>query len=269
MSYLKNFYYQIYGSAENPKLVFLHGLMGMGANWRKILKAFENDFEILTYDQRGHGRSFHPPSGYGPNDYAEDLNKIIEELGWKSISLVGHSMGGRAAMAFAIKYPEKLNHLIIEDIPPQSGWDGAERISNLINSVPEPFDNRDLAREFFKTTFLEGAEDPASRKRLADFFYLNMDEDPKTGKMKWRFFKQAIIDSLNESRSISLWEEYGNISVPQLLIRGEFSEDLTKENYDKMLNLNPNVIGKEISSSGHWVHAEQPRAFISALKEFL
>jgi esterase len=269
MSYLKNFNYQLYGSKKSPKLVFLHGLMGMGANWRKILSAFQDNFEVLVYDQRGHGRSFQPESGYGPMDYAEDLNKIISELGWEKITLVGHSMGGRASIAFAMNYAEKLNKLVIEDIPPQSGWDGAEKIINLVESVPVPFNDRQQARNFFKTSFMQGTADAASQKRLADFFYLNMDENKSTGQMGWRFYKKAIVDSLNESRSISLWEGYKHICLPILLVRGEFSEDLTDENYEKMLSENPYTNGVVIKNSGHWVHAEQPKCFISVLKDFL
>ena len=93
MSYLNNFNYQILGQKANPKLVFLHGLMGFGSNWRTMARHFEERYEILLYDQRGHGRSFQPAE-YRLDDYADDLDKITAELGWTSFILVGHSLGG-------------------------------------------------------------------------------------------------------------------------------------------------------------------------------
>src|SRR5436305_14748609 len=110
--FLDNFHYQITGvteasGGEAPKLVFLHGVMGYSANWRRIARAFEHTHHVLVYDQRGHGRSFQPPTGYAPEDYASDLEKILDELGWGAIQLVGHSMGGRAALHFAYESPDR------------------------------------------------------------------------------------------------------------------------------------------------------------------
>ena len=112
MEYLQNFNYKILGNLQSEKyLVFLHGLMGSGINWSSIAKLFAEDYQILIYDQRGHGRSFQPQEGYHPNDYAEDLYKILRELDWDKINLVGHSMGGRNALSFAQLYPDSLQKL--------------------------------------------------------------------------------------------------------------------------------------------------------------
>lgn len=119
MGYLENFNYSITGQGnEAPKLVFLHGVMGFGLNWRTITKVFDPYFRCLVYDQRGHGRSFHPESGYAPEDYANDLEQILEELSWNKISLVGHSMGGRNALEFAHRFSARVEKLVIEDIGP-------------------------------------------------------------------------------------------------------------------------------------------------------
>ena len=89
MDFIDNFNYRITGNPDAPKLVFLHGLMGFSNNWRSIAREFEKQFHILVYDQRGHGRSFRPDTGYGPEDYAEDLKKILDSLAWdKVLSLI-------------------------------------------------------------------------------------------------------------------------------------------------------------------------------------
>ena len=118
--FLSNFNYSVLGNAESPRVVFIHGLMAFSANWRKIASRLQNDFQCLIYDQRGHGRSFKPDSGYSPEVFAEDLNKITNELGWDSFHLVGHSMGGRNAIVFADLYPQKVTTLTIEDMGPEA-----------------------------------------------------------------------------------------------------------------------------------------------------
>ena len=110
---IEQFHHQISGNPSGNKLVFLHGLMGSMTNWRRITPAFENDYQILTYDQRGHGRSFHPQHGYKPTDFAGDLKAILDELGWYNIHLVGHSMGGRNALEFAYLFPRRADKLVI------------------------------------------------------------------------------------------------------------------------------------------------------------
>lgn len=97
MSFLKQFNFDIRGPEDGPKLVFLHGLMGSWTNWRRIFADFETSYRILSFDQRGHGKSLRPDDGYAPEDFAGDLVTILKELGWQTVRLVGHSMEiGRA-----------------------------------------------------------------------------------------------------------------------------------------------------------------------------
>src|SRR5687768_16228450 len=113
MSHLNQFNYQILGENANPKLIFLHGLMGYGANWKSIARHFESRYQILLFDQRGHGRSFQPEKGYKVRDYSQDLQLITQELGWSSFVLVGHSMGGRVAVDYAAEHPDQVACLVI------------------------------------------------------------------------------------------------------------------------------------------------------------
>ncbi|HEX4924826.1 MAG TPA: alpha/beta hydrolase, partial [Bdellovibrionales bacterium] len=142
MGYLEHFHHKISGPDGAPKLVFLHGLLGYWANWRGIMSAFEADYQILAYDQRGHGRSMKPDGGYEPEDYAQDLQTILDELGWQKINLVGHSLGGRNAACFAAKNPGRVSKLVIEDIGPEGSTSGLEYFQNLFGKVPTPFPDK-------------------------------------------------------------------------------------------------------------------------------
>src|SRR5690606_37393571 len=122
-------------------------------NWRKITSALQQEYEILIFDQRGHGRSFHPKDSYQPEDYARDLEQILDELDWKTILLVGHSMGGRNALVFASQFPHRVNALVLVDISPEADERAVERIEFLLNLVPVPFESKEKAKVFFEEEF--------------------------------------------------------------------------------------------------------------------
>lgn len=264
MSVLEKFHHQITGQGER-KLVFLHGVMGFSANWRRIAKAFEAEYQVLVYDQRGHGRSHRPATGYGPEHYASDLKEILDELGWEKIRLVGHSMGGRAALAFASRHPERLTQLVIEDIGPESS--GRSYVTDLIDAVPVPFPSKKDARAWFDTRFPEIFAKNPMRKMLAEYLYANLMEN-ENKEAVWRFHEPGIRESVAEGLASDLWAEWRSITVPTLLVRGEKSKDLPREIFDRMLAENPRVRGVEIPGSGHWIHADQPDLFIETLRGF-
>ena len=269
MSYLDHFHYQILGTQGKPRLVFLHGLMGAGANWRKITHFLKDDYEILIYDQRGHGRSFHPQEAlYRPQDYADDLLQILQALGWEQIHLVGHSMGGRNAMNFAFRFPERVNKLVIEDIGPSKNTDAIAKNEHLLSLVPVPFKNKLEAREFFRGEFQRRHGKGALSDVLAMYFYTNIAENDQ-GEASWRFSLEGVKQSVVEGRQQERWEEWENLRGPVLLVRGENSEELLEPEYEKMLSSNSNVEGVVISQAGHWVHSDQPQKFGEVLRTFL
>ena len=268
MSNLSNFNYTLSGLKEGPKLVFLHGLMGSAANWRRIRPAFEQGYQVLTYDQRGHGRSFQPKTGYAPDDFADDLKNILDELDWaEPIYLVGHSMGGRNALNFTHRFCERVKALVIEDIAPNGNLDNLERMKFLVNVVPVPFENKAAARAFFKGPFQEAIGPGKSADVLAQYFYTNITTNDQ-GQAIWRFYREGIIESVVQGRAQDRWDEIQGLKKPTLVIRGENSDELTVEHFEKMQSLNSNVNGVEIKNAGHWVHSDQPEEFIQVIKGF-
>lgn len=267
MGVLDNFHHQVTGPETGPKLVFLHGVMGFAANWRSIAKAFESEFEVLAFDQRGHGRSFQPPIGYAPENYAADLLEIVDELGWSKIHLVGHSMGGRNALQFAVDHADRVERLVIEDIGPAMNEAGSGFIFRMLDSIPVPFPTKRAAKTFFETTFLEIFKDTAKKEGLAAYLYANIVEDEQERGV-WRFFEPGVRESIEQGRAEERWEEIRALKMPTLLVRGEFSKDLPRDIFDRILTENPSIQGVEIAGAGHWVHSDQPEAFIAALSRF-
>jgi esterase len=268
MSYLQNFKYDIEGPEAGQKLVFLHGVMGSGANWRKITPYFREKYRVLTFDQRGHGWSFKPEKGYTPEDYSDDLLKIIDELGWDKIILVGHSMGGRNALQFAHSHPERLIALVVEDIGPEGNPVAMERTLKMVEGVPAPFLDKAAAKKYFETEFLEKMKNHPQKAILGPYLFTNIEGKPD-GSADWRFNKAGILFSLRSGHFRPRWDQVRDVKVPTLFIRGQKSQDFTAEEMKKVLHLNPSIKGVEIADSGHWVHFDQPAEFIRVLEEFL
>lgn len=276
MSFLSNFHYSILGTNTKERVVFIHGLMAFAANWRKIANRLENDFQCLIYDQRGHGRSFKPDAGnsvsggsnYSPEIFAEDLNKITDELGWDSFHLVGHSMGGRNAMVFANMFPHKVRTLTIEDMGPDSDSTMKGYYENMLNNIPTPFADKVAVKDFFENHFKNvflSKEPPAV---LSTFLQANLEEQ-ENGSYDWRFSKHAVIEITREGHLKDRWLEVSSFKMPVLLIRGEKSHILKQETFDKMLAVNPNITGIELKGAGHWVHFEKFEEFVQAFRAFI
>lgn len=281
-SYLDQFNYQflsgggrrwtldeVQAASAQPGLrrwVFLHGLMGYAVNWRKIVSNLGPNDVALIFDQRGHGTSMQPTSGYAPEDYAEDLHQIVQQIGWSQFILVGHSMGARNALIFAAKHGRYLQKLVLEDLGPEANEKSLPYYQHLMDSIPTPFPSKLRAKEFFMNEF-RNLPVRGDRQTIGLYFYSNIIDKPD-GSADWRFSRQAILDSVRWGRASDHWAEFRSLSVPTLVIRGAQSEELSKEIFERMGRENPRVKLVEIANAGHWVHYDQPELFVEALKSF-
>ena len=268
MPTLSDFNYKIYGPPSGRKWVFLHGLMGFLNNWRTVISHLEKTECCLTFDQRGHGRSIKTEGGYAPENYADDLQIILDELGWDQVILVGHSMGGKNALNFASRFPERLIKLVIEDISPALDTDGWKYYETLLGAVPVPFQSRTEAREFFQGEFKSKVKTRNSIDVISAYLYANMTDLPG-GQVGWRFNPQAIIQSARQARATDHWAEVQKLQTPTLWIRGADSQELSLEDFQKILSMNRVIQGVEVAGAGHWVHSEQALSFVAEIRQFV
>lgn len=268
MSILDNFNYKVTGADHLPKVVFLHGLMGFLNNWGTITRRLSSKYQCLAYDQRGHGKSMKPLTGYHPRDFAEDLSLILKALKWDSINLVGHSMGGRNALFFSYLYPESLLSLTIEDIGPEGDPDSYLYYQKMLDAIPTPFANKTSIDSYFENRFALDFLTKENPKTIIPFLKANLEEKAD-GKYDWRFSKVGIIQSVKEGRGEDAWPLIDKISVPTLYMRGQNSKDLQKSVFNQVLSRNSLLTGVEISDAGHWIHSDQPDVFAKELETFL
>jgi pimeloyl-ACP methyl ester carboxylesterase len=242
--------------------------MGFAMNWRSIARKLLPGSLSLAFDQRGHGKSIKPEHGYAPQDYAQDLRLIIDELGWDRFHLVGHSMGARNALVFADLFAERVRSLTMVDLGPEARPESIQYYEGLLAAIPTPFENKQAAKAWFMNEFVRLKFAGKKPQGLALYLYSNIEEKPG-GLADWRFSKAAMLESVRKGRAEDHWRAWEGLKMPTLIIRGEESSDLTREVYLEMLNRNSSARGLEIARAGHWVHSDQPEQFTQALNQFM
>lgn len=105
-------------SGKGEPLVILHGFLGMGDNWKSLAVKFSKQYQVHLVDQRNHGRSFHAEE-FSYEDLVQDLHNYLVHHNLHKVNILGHSMGGKTAMLFAVEYPELVNKLVVADIAPK------------------------------------------------------------------------------------------------------------------------------------------------------
>ena len=149
----QRFHYTEWGEATAPALVLLHGVTGHARTWDEEAGAFASRYRVLALDQRGHGDSDPPSDGdYTVAAMAGDLTAFADTLGLARVAIVGLSMGGRVAIAFAGQHQSRMDRLVVVDIGPDISAVGRLRIGALMAQAPELFTSLEQAIAFTRAT---------------------------------------------------------------------------------------------------------------------
>lgn len=242
---------------QGPAIVIIHGLFGSADNWRLIAKQLATSYRVISIDCRNHGRSFHHPY----QDYAvmaKDITELLDALALSSVSLIGHSMGGKVAMQFAQDYPHRLDKLIVVDMAPRAYQDEHSAIFKNLMAV-------DLA-----SLHSRQAIDDALAKTIADplvrqFLLLNLQKSESD--FNWRMSLENVY--ANYPNLLKAVLPPSPVPHAGTFIKGETSDYLCAEDWQQFSPLFPNMQLHTIKNAGHWVHADQPTEFIQTVKACL
>ncbi|WP_194776630.1 alpha/beta fold hydrolase [Pararhodonellum marinum] len=243
---------------EGEPLVILHGLFGSADNWFSIARELEKHYTLYLVDQRNHGDSPHTEDW----DYqlmAEDLLHWMEEQNLEEIHLMGHSMGGKTAMNFAIQYPEKVKKLIVVDIAPRYYPVHHEQILEGLKSIQlDALKSRKEADDQLAEHVKEAG--------IRQFLLKNLGRD-KENKFIWKI-NLSVIDAKIENVGEAL-EAGKSFEGPTLFMGGENSDYIKEGDKTDLERFFPNHHLIYIKGAGHWIHAEQPAAVVETVKAFL
>jgi len=255
---------------EGQPLVILHGLYGQGDNWMNIARELADNHSVYMIDQRNHGQSPHAPS-HTYDDLASDLINFCNSEGLSKIELLGHSMGGKTAITFALKYPGLVQKLVIVDISPFSYLDQKhfEQQVSFHKNVIETFKNVSLeqakTRSDVETEFSTFINSVSIRR-----FLLKNLKRTKEGRFYWQLNINALSKNLENIIDAAPPVKLGTKSfVPALFIRGGKSPYISDEEMAAIPDVFTNAKFVTFETAGHWLHAEEPEKFIKVVKEFL
>ena len=237
-----------FGSGE--PLIILHGLFGQSDNWTSIARKLGENFSVYTLDLRNHGQSGHD-NAMNYDVMADDLLETIDHFGIQKMHLIGHSMGGKVAMLFALKYPERIKKMIIADIGPRFYEPHHQKILQGLNQL----DLGSLtSRSDAENELSQLIPDAGTRQFLLKNLYRNNE-----GGFSWRFNLPVITEEIDH---IGEQLPPGICTTSALFFHGGKSEYIIPSNYTDILNYFPNAEFQIMQGAGHWLHAENPIEFI-------
>lgn len=258
-------HYVEWGRPDGPAVILLHGITGHARVWDTLAARLEDRYRVLALDQRGHGDSDAPEDAdYRIATMAEDLEGFAKTLGLGRFDLLGHSMGGRVAIAYAAEHVARLRRLVIVDIGPEINPAGLKRVRDMMANAPERVESEDWAYDYVRR--VNPLYDPAELRHRIRHGLKPLPD----GGFAWKYSK-GLRDMMREGRRdpIDLWPALGRIPRPTLLVRGAESDILSPEVANRMVEALTAGRLVEVPGAAHTVPGDRPEDFARVVRSFL
>ena len=256
----KLLYSRIYGEdTKRLPLIVLHGLFGMSDNWGTFGRIFGEKMPVHTLDLRNHGHSFHSDE-MSLDAMVQDLDNYLNQHGITTANILGHSLGGKVAMQFALEYPWKAAKLVVADIAPKAYPPHHHDILAALSAVDmNKMTNRaDVQQELQKYIHEIG---------VLQFLLKNVYRSGNS-TLDWRFNLDVLKNKYEDFITPDITQS-GIYDGPTLFLAGERSNYILPADRPRIHTLFPNAQIQPISNSGHWVQAENPKEFNERVMAFL
>lgn len=252
--------YDIHGSG--PPLVMLHGFTGSRGTWDPLIEKLSNTFQLIVIDMPGHGGS-EMNELLTITHFCEDLNAFLDHLELPTVHLLGYSMGGRAALSFAVTYPEKIRSLILESASPG------------LKTEEERANRRQADERLAEQIGTEGLESFVNYWQDIPLF----DSQKSLPKTVQKMIRKERLSHTKEGLAASLlrmgtgaqpswWNDLNKLNCPVLLMAGEWDEKFVRIN-ERMHDLFIRSQFEVVPKTGHAIHVEQPGIFGKIVEEFI
>lgn len=254
------FHYLEWGDASQPPMVLLHGLTGHAHIWDHMAPALAKRYHLFALDQRGHGDTSHAET-YTTQEFVDDLEAVRLHWGLDSFVLMGLSMGGHNAMAYAAQHPDRIERLIIIDIPPAFDMRRApdraamEQMARNGHTVFARFEDA--------VAYARAGNPTAPEENLRYRTLCNLRDAP--GGMIFKYDPRVP----STWHPDDLWPVTDKLTMPSLLVRGELTNVLPRTTADRMVAAFPRLELAEVADSGHSVPTDRPEKLTPIVLEWL
>jgi pimeloyl-ACP methyl ester carboxylesterase len=265
------FHYREWGDPRTKHaIVMLHGYAETSETWAECALDLAREFRVIAIDLRGHGQSERAADlDYTRATQVEDLEGLIEHMGLRSVTLVGHSMGGANAICYAAEHPELVTALVLIETAPEVLRSGIESLRRLTATADE-FPTIEDAIQAFRPYFPYATTEQVERRVHAA---LRPNED---GVYVWDFdsiFRDPTSrppePDPGQRRLSDLWDCVDRVQCPTMIVRGSETEMLTPEAIQRLHRRIPGSRVSLIEDAGHAVPTDQPGALALNVREFL
>ena len=243
-----------------PPVVILHGLFGSAQNWGTVAKRLAGAHRVIAADLRNHGASPH----VGAMDYpamAADVAALIEARAGGRAAVIGHSMGGKAAMWLALTRPALVERLVVVDVAPVAYRATLQSYATAMRAVPL---RTEMRRAEADAALAEAVTDPGERAFLLQNLRFDTDGPPA-----WRLNLAAIEPAVPAISGFPDPPTGAQYEGAVLVVSGERSGYVRADHHAAVLRLFPRAAFVVVPGAGHWVHAEAPEPFLRAVEPFL
>ncbi len=256
---MKLFYRVFSESDSTPPVLLLHGILGSLVNWQRIARALASNYQVIVPDLRNHGRSPHAED-VSYRAMAADVVELMDALQIRQAAIVGHSMGGKTAMALALLYPQRVERLAVVDIAPVTYQGRLGLLLDALLELPlETIRDRREADEWLAARVHD--------KAVRDHMLQNLQRTDDG--WRWRSNLRALRDGLDQISSFPESFEHQTYDGQTLFIKGQWSDYIEEPHWQQIVQRFPKAVMVEIAAAGHWVYTQQPAAFLSVLEHFL
>ncbi len=253
---------------EGPPLIILHGLYGSSDNWVTIAKALSESFTVYLPDLRNHGQSPHD-SIHDYDSMRDDLFELVSELKLRKFFLAGHSMGGKCAVSFALKWPDKLLGLLVADISPFRNNNSLRQEYENHKAILEAMISLDLRKISTRREAENIVAEKISSADLRGFILKNLQRKTD-GSYAWKLNVAALNNNIDKIiEAIPFADNDPVKGFPVIFLKGADSDYLPDEDFSAILRVFPAAELIVVPHAGHWIHSDNPEDVICNFKRLL
>ncbi|MGV6825971.1 MAG: alpha/beta fold hydrolase [bacterium] len=254
-----NLHFREYGNRDaGTPVLLLHGLFGSGINWHRVARELEDEHYLVVPDLRNHGRSPHH-TDCRFEVMSDDVLTLMDALEIDAAKIIGHSMGGKVAMWLALHQPQHCVSLVVADMAPRAYPDRFSPLIKMLQSLPL-VSLRDRA-EADKILQAQGLDKP-----VRDYLLQNLVRE--SGEFTWRINLSALANAIDDVMGFPIVEGV-RFDGPAMFVYGGASPYVGEKEKSLIHDYFPAAELHRLAGVGHWVYAEDPAGFLSAVRKML